>query len=223
MSKILVTGGAGYIGSHTVRHLIGAGFDVTVIDNLYSGFRWAVDAAAEFVEADIGDYPLVCELMNDCRFDAVIHFAGHVVVFESVDDPLKYYRNNTVNSQRLIQACLHCGVSRFLFSSTCSVYGESNGEPIAEDTPVESDNRIEFAVQHLNESPVESGGPPVVGETRCRKNLQVKTVRVIALPFGREYGHFVATCAHGTRNADQIAGQSAERRIFEQTEGDSHD
>ncbi len=136
MSKILVTGGAGYIGSHTVRQLIRAGFEVTVIDNLYSGFRWAVDEAAEFVQADVGNYALVCDLLNDRNIDAVIHFAGYVIVFESVDDPLKYYRNNTVNSQRLIQACQDCGVSQFLFSSTCSVYGESNGKPIAEDTPL---------------------------------------------------------------------------------------
>lgn len=135
MSRILVTGGAGYIGSHTVRQLIRAGFDVTVIDNLYSGFRWAVDPAAEFVEADVGDLALVSELLRERKIGAVIHFAGHVVVFESVDDPLKYYRNNTVNSQRLIEACRDCGVLQFLFSSTCSVYGEAGGAPIAEDTP----------------------------------------------------------------------------------------
>ena len=136
MSKILVTGGAGYIGSHTVRQLVRAGFEVTVIDNLYSGFRWAVDEAADFVEVDVGDYPLVCTLLKEKNFDAVIHFAGHVVVFESVDDPLKYYRNNTVNSQRLIQACRDSGVSRFLFSSTCSVYGEAEGKPLDETTPL---------------------------------------------------------------------------------------
>lgn len=136
MSRVLVTGGAGYIGSHTVRQLVRAGFEVTVIDNLYSGFRWAVDDAAEFVEADVGDQALVCDLLRQRQIDAVIHFAGHVIVFESVDDPLKYYRNNTVNSQRLIQACRDCGVSRFLFSSTCSVYGESDGKPIAETTPL---------------------------------------------------------------------------------------
>ena len=134
MSKILVTGGAGYIGSHTVRKLIKAGHDVVVIDNLYSGFRWAVHDDAEFVEADIGDYARVSALLHDKNIDAVIHFAGHVVVPESVDDPLKYYRNNTVNSQRLIQACRDRDISRFIFSSTCSVYGESDGEPIDETT-----------------------------------------------------------------------------------------
>jgi len=134
MSNILVTGGAGYIGSHTVRQLVRAGFDVTVIDNLCTGFRWAVDDAADFVEADVGDYTLVSGLLQDRKIDAVIHFAGHVVVFESVDDPLKYYRNNTVNSQRLIQACRDSGVAQFLFSSTSSVYGEADGKPIAETT-----------------------------------------------------------------------------------------
>lgn len=135
MKKILVTGGAGYIGSHTVRQLIQAGYDVVVIDNLYSGFRWAVDKAAEFVNADVGDYPLVSSVLADKNIDAVIHFAGHVVVPESVSNPLKYYANNTVNSQRLIQACRHSNVSNFIFSSTCSVYGEAEIMPITEGTP----------------------------------------------------------------------------------------
>lgn len=134
MSNILVTGGAGYIGSHTVRHLIRAGYDVVVIDNLYSGFRWAVHDDAEFVEADVGDYALVSALLRDKNIDAVLHFAGHVVVPESMTNPLKYYRNNTVNSQRLIQACRDCDISQFIFSSTCSLYGESDGEPIDEAT-----------------------------------------------------------------------------------------
>ena len=136
MNKILVTGGAGYIGSHTVRQLVQAGYDVVVIDNLYSGFQWAVDDQAEFVNADVGDFPFVCSLLGEKKIDAVIHFAGHVVVPESVADPLKYYRNNTVNSQRLIQACQQSGVSKFIFSSTCSVYGESEVNPITENTPV---------------------------------------------------------------------------------------
>lgn len=136
MNKILVTGGAGYIGSHTVRQLVQAEYDVVVIDNLYSGFEWAVDDKAEFVNADVGDFPFVCSLLNEKKIDAAIHFAGHVVVPESVADPLKYYRNNTVNSQRLIQACRQSGVENFIFSSTCSVYGESEVNPITENTPL---------------------------------------------------------------------------------------
>ena len=135
MSNILVTGGAGYIGSHTVHELTRAGYDVTVIDNLYSGFRWAVDAHAELVVADVGDFAAVCELLTEKNIDGVIHFAGHIVVPESVSDPLKYYANNTVNSQRLIQACLTCGVDKFLFSSTSSVYGVTANNPIPETAP----------------------------------------------------------------------------------------
>ena len=136
MNKILVTGGAGYIGSHTVRQLVQAGYDVVVIDNLYSGFPWAVDDKAEFVKGNVGDFPFVCSLLTEKKIDAVIHFAGHVVVPESVADPLKYYRNNTVNSQRLIQSCRQSGVSNFIFSSTCSVYGETEINPITENTPL---------------------------------------------------------------------------------------
>ena len=136
MNKILVTGGAGYIGSHTVRQLVQAGYDVVVIDNLYSGFPWAVDDKAEFVKGNVGDFPFVCSLLTEKKIDAVIHFAGHVVVPESVADPLKYYRNNTVNSQRLIQSCRQSGISNFIFSSTCSVYGETEINPITENTPL---------------------------------------------------------------------------------------
>lgn len=135
MKTILVTGGAGYIGSHTVRQLVQAGYEVIVVDNLYSGFRWAVDEAAQFVEANCGDLPLVSGLIEANKVDAVIHFAGHVVVPESVADPLKYYANNTVNSQRLIQACRAGGVGSFIFSSTCSIYGESEVVPIDENVP----------------------------------------------------------------------------------------
>jgi len=167
MNNILVTGGAGYIGSHTVRQLIQTGYHVIVIDNLYSGFRWAVHDDAEFVEADVGDYPLVCSLLRDNNIDAVIHFAGHVVVPESVDDPLKYYGNNTVNSQRLIQACQDSGVSQFIFSSTCSVYGESDGHPIDEETalnPINPYARSKLMTEWMLQDAARSGKPVAGGE-----------------------------------------------------------
>lgn len=132
---ILVTGGAGYIGSHTVHQLLAAGHRVVVLDNLYSGHRWAVPAAAEFVEGSVADPALIRATLEQHAIDSVIHFAAHIVVPESVADPVKYYRNNTVGSLNLIAACADAGVTRFVFSSTAAVYGLPERVPVAEDAP----------------------------------------------------------------------------------------
>lgn len=130
--NILVTGGAGYIGSHTVKQLLGAGHRVVVLDNFYSGHRWAVDARALLVAGDVANKALLSELFTENNIEAVVHFAGHIVVPESVEDPLKYYENNVVGSLRLIQACVKHRVSKFVFSSTAAVYGMPNTEKIDE-------------------------------------------------------------------------------------------
>lgn len=130
---ILVTGGAGYIGSHTARQLVAAGCRVVVVDNLYSGHRWAVPAGARFVKMDAGDGPRMRELLAEESVKAVVHFAGHIVVPESVADPLKYYRNNCVTTQNLVQACVEQGVGRFVFSSSAAVYGIPDALPVDED------------------------------------------------------------------------------------------
>jgi len=133
--SILVTGGAGYIGSHAVLALADAGWPVVVIDNLVTGFRWAVDERAAFVEADIGDPALVGRVLADHRVGAILHFAGSVVVPESVEDPLKYYRNNTANSRSLIESAVTGGVRHFIFSSTAATYGIPEVIPVKEDMP----------------------------------------------------------------------------------------
>jgi len=111
--RILVTGGAGYIGSHAVLALIGAGHTPVVVDNLATGRRWLVPDDVPFIEADIGDAAAMDALFAAHRIDAVLHFAGSIVVPESVADPLKYYGNNTCASRTLIAACLRAGVNRF--------------------------------------------------------------------------------------------------------------
>jgi UDP-glucose 4-epimerase len=132
--SVLVTGGAGYIGSHTCHQLVEAGEKVVVIDNFYSGHRWAVPDEALLVEGNAGDIELAMRLMKEHDVDTVIHFAGHIVVPESVTDPLKYYHNNTQNSRNLLEACINSGVNQFVFSSTAAVYGIPQQQPATEET-----------------------------------------------------------------------------------------
>jgi UDP-glucose 4-epimerase len=130
---VLVTGGAGFIGSHMVLELLDAGEDVVVLDNLSTGFRWAVPDQAEFVEGDVGDHALLRRLLSGHGIDAIIHFAGSVVVPESVADPLGYYLNNTCKSRTLIAAAVEAKIPHFIFSSTAAVYGMPKENPVAED------------------------------------------------------------------------------------------
>jgi UDP-glucose 4-epimerase len=132
---VLVTGGAGYIGSHAVLALADAGYSVVVLDNLVTGFRWAVDPRATFVEGSIDDADRVTETLRAHGVGAIMHFAGSIIVPESVENPLKYYRNNTAASRTLIECAVTAGVRHFIFSSTAATYGEPGISPIAEDTP----------------------------------------------------------------------------------------
>jgi UDP-glucose 4-epimerase len=137
--KILVTGGAGYIGSHVVRQLGQAGEDVVTLDNLCTGFEAAV-TAGELVIGDTGDAGLLEKLFTEHDIDTVMHFAAHTIVPESVADPLKYYRNNTASSRTLLEACQRHGVQHFVFSSTAAVYGIPEGGRASEDSPTQPIN-----------------------------------------------------------------------------------
>ncbi|WP_279478938.1 UDP-glucose 4-epimerase GalE [Aureimonas sp. SK2] len=129
---VLVTGGAGYIGSHMVWDLVDAGESVVVLDRLSTGFEWAVAPEAELVVGDIADMDLVSRLIAEKGVREIIHFAGSIVVPESVADPLGYYLNNTVASRALIEAAVKGGVKHFIFSSTAAVYGSPKTMPVAE-------------------------------------------------------------------------------------------
>ncbi|RAI45396.1 UDP-glucose 4-epimerase GalE [Rhodoplanes roseus] len=131
--SILVTGGAGYIGSHMVHALVDAGERVVVLDNLSTGFRSSVPREVPLVEGDTGDAGLVSRLIAEHGVDAIIHFAASIVVPESVAEPLKYYRNNTANSRSMIECAVRGGVKHFIFSSTAAVYGNPTRVPVAED------------------------------------------------------------------------------------------
>lgn len=133
---ILVTGGAGYIGSHMVYALVDAGERVVVLDDLSTGFDWAVSPAALLVRGNAGDRTLVARLIAEHAIDSIIHFAASVIVPESVAEPLKYYRNNTATSLNLIECAVEGGVRRFVFSSTAAVYGNPASAVVTEDDPV---------------------------------------------------------------------------------------
>ena len=133
---VLVTGGAGYIGSHMALRLCDGGEEVVVLDNLTTGFDWAVDPRATIVLGDAGDIDFVSKVIAEHGIDEIVHFAGSIVVPESVVDPLKYYRNNTQTSRSLLEAAVKGGVERFIFSSTAAVYGMTGLAPVEETTPL---------------------------------------------------------------------------------------
>jgi UDP-glucose 4-epimerase len=133
---ILVTGGAGYIGSHMVHALADAGESVVVLDNLSTGFPWALPAGVRLVIGDTGDEAGVAALLATHKIESIIHFAASIVVPDSVADPLGYYRNNTANSRTLIETAIGSGVKHFIFSSTAAVYGNPAKMPVAEDDPL---------------------------------------------------------------------------------------
>ena len=133
--KIFVTGGAGYVGSHCVKRLVAGRHTVTVFDDLSAGHRQAIDPRAEFIEGNLADTTKLRNALTPGRFEAVLHFAAFLNVGESVTEPLKYYRNNVVNTIGLLEAMQHAGIKRMVFSSTCAVYGEPEHLPITEDLP----------------------------------------------------------------------------------------
>jgi UDP-glucose 4-epimerase len=132
---VLVTGGAGYIGSHAVLALVDRGWPVCVIDNLVTGFRFAVPEGVTLYEGDIEDGALLARIFAEQNVRAIMHFAGSVVVPESVENPLKYYGNNTAKTRALIAAAVEAGVPHFIFSSTAATYGIPEVSPVTEDSP----------------------------------------------------------------------------------------
>lgn len=132
---VLVTGGAGYIGSHAVLALVDRGWPVCVVDNLTTGFRFAIPEGVTLYEGDIEDAALLARIFAEQKVGALMHFAGSIIVPESVEDPLKYYHNNTAKTRALIAAAIEAGVGHFIFSSTAATYGIPEVSPVTEDSP----------------------------------------------------------------------------------------
>lgn len=135
--SILVTGGAGYIGSHMVHELLDRGEKVVIIDNLSTGFRWAAPTRAELIVGDFGDKNLVAGILAVNPIDSIIHFAAKTVVPESIENPLAFYLNNTAKARTLLECAVEAGVKNFVFSSTAAVYGDPKENPVSEDAKLE--------------------------------------------------------------------------------------
>jgi UDP-glucose 4-epimerase len=197
--SVLVTGGAGFIGSHMALELLDAGEDVFVVDNLSTGFRWAVPDGATFVEGDVGDHDLVLGLLQRNAIDAVLHFAGSIVVPESVADPLGYYLNNTCKSRSLIACAVETKVPNFIFSSTAAVYGIPKINPVTEDATLEPISPY--------------GSSKLMTETMLRDTAKAHPLRFVALryfnvagadPKGRS-GQSTARATHLIKVASETA------------------
>jgi UDP-glucose 4-epimerase len=178
MSNILVTGGAGYIGSHVARQLGERGENIVTLDNLSTGFRSSV-LYGDLVVGDTGDIGLVSRLLAERKIDTVLHFAAHIVVPESVADPLKYYRNNTANTRSLLECCVGAGVKHFIFSSTAATYGIPQGGEASEETPTRPINPY--------------GWSKLMSEQMLRDTAAVTPMRYVALRYFNVAGADPAT------------------------------
>lgn len=150
--SVLVTGGAGYIGGHMALALADAGEKTVIVDNLSTGFAWAVPATATLVVGDVGDLELIARLIDEHEVDSIAHFAAKIIVPDSVADPLGYYLNNTCKARNLIESAVKNGVRHFIFSSTAAVYGETTSEPVPETAvldPMSPYGRSKLAVEWM--------------------------------------------------------------------------
>ncbi len=195
---VLITGGAGYIGSHMVLDLVDRGEDVVVLDDLSTGYDWLVSPRAEFVQGDIADDALVQTLIARHKVDAIAHFAAKIIVPESVADPLGYYRANTCKALSLIASAVKAGVPNFIFSSTAAVYGEAAEMPVTEQTlpnPVSPYGRSKLMVEQM------------IDDTRAAHGLNAMILRYFnvagADPLGRS-GQSTPRATHLVKTAVEV-------------------
>lgn len=207
--SVLVTGGAGYIGSHMVLRLADAGMPVTVVDNLTTGFDWAIDHRADLVVGNVGDMELMGRVIAERKVDAIVHFAGSIVVPESVTDPLKYYANNTTTTRNLIEAAVKGGVKHFIFSSTAAVYGNAGLKPVAETSPLQPESPYGRSklMSEMMLADVAAAHPITYGVLRY--------FNVAGADPGRRSGQSSPTATHLIKVASQAAlGQRPSMGIF---------
>ena len=197
--SILVTGGAGYIGSHTARQLGEAGERVVVLDNLIKGFRQAI-VFGELIVGDVGDYSLVSRILAEHQVDTVMHFAAHISVAESMANPLKYYGNNTCGTRALLQACAENNVKNFVFSSSAAVYGVPEGGYADETSPTLPINAY--------------GTSKLMSEWMLRDVATVTPMRYVALRYFNVAGsHPGAVIGHSTIGSHLLTKVACEAMV----------
>lgn len=229
--RLFITGGAGYVGSHCVRCLLNAGHQVTVFDNLSYGHRAAVHPDATFVQGDLADGKKLAEVVKAGKYDAVLHFAAWLNVGESVTEPLKYYRNNVANTLNLLEAMQAADIKRFVFSSTCAIFGEPETLPIHENLPKDPINpygatklAVEFmladsctawglgatALRYFNASGAAADG--TIGEDHTPENHLIPIVLQVALGqrdkikvFGTDYPTPDGSCIRDYIHVEDLA------------------
>jgi UDP-glucose 4-epimerase len=201
--SILVTGGAGYIGSHVVRQLGEAGAQVVVIDNLCKGFKQAV-TVGDLVVGDVGDYELVSRLLAEHQIDTVMHFAAHISVAESVANPLKYYGNNTCGTRSLLQACVDNNVKNFVFSSSAAVYGMPQDGYASEESPTNPINAY--------------GTSKLMSEWMLRDVAAINPMHYVALRYFNVAGsHPGGEIGHSTINSHLLTKVACEAMVGKRT------
>lgn len=224
-------GGAGYIGSHTVKHLLDHGYHVTVADNLVYGHRRAVDKRADFYHADLLDEYSLSSLFSSNKFDAVVHFAAFAYVGESVKNPSKYYINNVIGSINLLNCMLKHGVNKIVFSSTCATYGEPVKLPISEDhsqKPINPYGRSKlmieqifldfekaYGLQHITLRYFNAAGASISGEIGESHNPETHLIPLVLkairgeMPFikvfGNDYKTKDGTCVRDYIHVEDLA------------------
>lgn len=237
--RIFVTGGAGYVGSHCVRHLLAHGHEVVVYDNLSYGHRASVPPGAQFIRGDLADGELLATTLCGARVDAVMHFAAYAYVGESVHEPLKYYRNNVANTMNLLEKMQAAGIRKLVFSSTCATYGEPDRVPITEDTaqrPINPYGRSKLMVEWMLRDSVAAwglgacalryfnacgaAGDGSIGEDHRPETHLIPLVLQVALGqrdkisiFGNDYDTPDGTCVRDYIHVDDLA--SAHRLAIE--------
>lgn len=244
--NVLVIGGAGYIGSHCVRHLVPADHHPVVLDNLVFGHRQAVDEDIPFYEGDLGDTELVKKVLIDEKIDIVMHFAAYAFVGESVTDPLKYYENNVAKTISLLQTMIAANVRKFIFSSTCTTFGVPGQLPINEETPQTPINpygQTKLDVENILKSLAQSGEMTsavfryfnaaganedgTIGEDHDPETHLIPLAidaaigkRAALKVFGSDYPTPDGTCLRDYVHVDDLS--RAHIAVFDQLEGEPH-
>lgn len=198
-NKILVTGGAGYIGSHTTNALIESGFDVVIVDDLSTGFKKLIHPKAKFYQASVLNADIIAKILKEESISGVIHFAAKIIVPESIAKPIEYYKNNTMGVLTVLEACKLSGVKSFVFSSTAAVYGNASMELITESNPTAPINPYGFSKlfseQIIRDSELEFG----------LKSVILRYFNVAGASASMQYGQLSKTATHLIKIASETA------------------